>query len=209
VLTIAALLAALAALLRRRPLGLWPLWLFAGASAVFTLLMKPLLDHHLVLLAASLAVPAGTAIAITLSRVSRPLSAGLAALVCVMLAGGFYQEHRRLARNDVPNSPDVTWAVREVDARTGPHDLVVSDIPAIPYLADRRMPGQLIDSSIARIVDHYLTPSDVLRLIDRSGVRLVVVGRLYLTQPQLVAGLEQRFPRRLRHGEITIYLPAR
>src|SRR5205085_11029559 len=31
-------------LARRRPLGLWPLWTFSAAAALFTLTMKPLLD---------------------------------------------------------------------------------------------------------------------------------------------------------------------
>jgi len=61
-------------LIRRRPLGLWPLWLFTAGAAIFTLTMKPLLDHHLILLATALAVPAGAAVALSLRRL-RPVMA--------------------------------------------------------------------------------------------------------------------------------------
>ena len=40
----------------------WPFWLWAVACALFLLWQKPLFEHHLVLLAAALAVPAGTSL---------------------------------------------------------------------------------------------------------------------------------------------------
>ncbi len=192
-------------LVRRRPLGLWPLWLFTAGAALFTLTMKPLLDHHLVLLATALAVPAGAAVGATLKRVGRfaPL------LLVPVIAAGLFQEHRRLARNDVPERPDYQWAARTLAATTKPSELVVSDVPSIPYLAHRQQPGQLIDTSIARIVDEYLKPKDVLRLIDASHAAAVVVARNFETKPEIVQGVARRYPRKLVHGEVTIYLRAR
>lgn len=189
-------------LARRRPLGLWPLWLFALAAALFTLVMRPLLDHHLVLLATALAVPAGAAVALTLARLPRW---SLVVLV-LFVAAGLYQENRRLARNARPAPPDYRWATEVVARRTSPSELVVSDIPSIPYLAGRRQPGQLIDTSVARIVDEYLKPSEVLRLIDESHAPIVVVGRNFRSQPEILRGLAERYSRRLRHGEITLYM---
>jgi len=196
---------ALVWLARRRPLRLWPLWLFTAGAALFTLEMKPLLDHHLVLLATALAVPVGAAIGATLERLQRfaPL------LLVPAVAAGLYQEHRRLARNDVPERPSYQWAAKIVAANSTPGQLVVSDIPSVPFLAGRRQPGQLIDTSIARIVDAYLKPRDVLRLIDASHAPLVVVGRNFRSQPAIVRGIAQRYPRRLRNGDVTIYLRAR
>jgi 4-amino-4-deoxy-L-arabinose transferase-like glycosyltransferase len=192
-------------LVRRRPLGLWPLWLFTAGAAAFTLTMRPLLDHHLVLLTTALAVPAGAAVALTLERLQRWTLLLLVAFVCA----GFYQEHNRLARNDVAEPADYQWATRTVAAITSPNELVVSDVPSIPYLAHRREPGQLIDTSIARIIDEYLTPAGVLNQIDKSGARVVVVGRNFRSKPAIIRGLEQRYPRRLRHGTVTIYLRPR
>jgi len=190
---------------RRRPLGLWPLWLFTVGSVAFTLTMRPLLDHHLVLLATALAVPAGASVALTLERVRDWTLLLLVAFVCA----GLYQEHHRLARNALPERPDYVWAAQAVDAHSQPSDLVVSDIPSIPYLAHRREPGQLIDSSIARIINEYLKPKDVLRLIDESKAPVVVVGRNYEAKPVIISGLKKRFPLVLRHGEVTVYVRPR
>jgi len=205
VLAWAGMVLAVVWLVRRRPLGLWPLWLFTAGAALFTLEMKPLLDHHLVLLATALAVPVGAAIGLTLQRLQRfaPL------LLVPALAAGFFQEHRRLARNDVPERASYQWAAKIVAANSTPQQLVVSDIPSVPYLAHRREPGQLIDTSIARIIDEYLKPKDVLRLIDQSHAPLVVVGRNFRSKPQIVRGIAQRYPRKLRDGDVTIYLRAR
>ena len=205
VLAWAGMVLAVVWLVRRRPLGLWPLWLFTAGAALFTLEMKPLLDHHLVLLATALAVPVGAAIGLTLQRLQRfaPL------LLVPALAAGFFQEHRRLARNDVPERASYQWAAMIVAANSTPQQLVVSDIPSVPYLAHRREPGQLIDTSIARIIDEYLKPKDVLRLIDQSHAPLVVVGRNFRSKPQIVRGIAQRYPRKLKDGDVTIYLRAR
>ncbi len=190
---------------RRKPLGLWPLWLFAVGAAAFTLTMRPLLDHHLVLLATALAVPAGASVALTLARLRDWALLALVVFVCA----GLYQEQHRLARNDVPERPDYVWAAQVVAQNTSPNELVVSDVPSIPYLAGRREPGQLIDTSIARIINEYLSPAGVLEEIEKSGARVVVVGRNFRSKPAIIRGLEQRYPRKLRHGEVTVYLRPR
>ena len=179
-LAVAALVLAVVEAARTRTVPLWPLWLFTLGAVLFTLTMKPLLDHHLVLLATALAVPVGA----TLGRLPRPALVVLALFVCA----GLYQERHRLARNDVPERPSYRWAAQQLERRTAPGDLVVSDIPSIPYLAHRREPGQLIDASHARAV---------------------VVGRNFLTKPAIVRGIAKRYPVKLRNGEVTIYLPAR
>ncbi|HZQ16220.1 MAG TPA: glycosyltransferase family 39 protein [Gaiellaceae bacterium] len=191
---------------RRSVVRLWPLWLLVAGSAVFTLEMRPLLDHHLVLLAATLAVAAGATLGAAAPFVPGRAQLPLVLLFALALAAGFVQQRRELVRNDVPDPPDVRWAVRQVDALTRPGERIAGDIPAVAYLAHRRMPGQLIDSSIARIQDEYLKPEDAVRLIRTSGVRVVVVGRLYRTKPAIVAGIAASFPTRIRHGEITIYV---
>jgi hypothetical protein len=43
-------------------------------------------------------------------------------------------------------------------------------------------------------------------MIRSSGVRVVVVGRLYTAKPAIVAGITHSFPHRIRHGEITVYV---
>ena len=208
-LALAGIALALFWLVRGRPLGLWPLWLFTLGAALFTLTMKPLLDHHLILLAAALAVPAGAAVALSLRRLPPVMARAGVALFALAVVAGFAQEHRRLARNDVAEPADYRWAVRTLDARTAPGEPVVSDVPSIPYLAGRHQPGQLIDTSIARIVDEYLSPAGVLAEIDRSHATAVVVARNFESKPAIVRGIVQRYPRTLKRGGVTIYLRAR
>jgi 4-amino-4-deoxy-L-arabinose transferase-like glycosyltransferase len=185
---------------------LWPLWLFALSACAFAVLQKPLLDHHLVILAAGLALPAGTALGSALDLVPRPVTAAAVAAGVIVVAAALYQQNRQLRRNDAPEPAQVKWAVAQVRARTAPSDLVASDLPIVPYLADRRMPGSVIDTSLTRIVGEFTKPEEMVRLIDRSGAKAVVVGRLFLTKPAIVAGIRKRFPHRLQRNGVTLYL---
>lgn len=208
-LALAGLAVSLYWLVRRRPLGLWPLWLFTLGAALFTLTMRPLLDHHLVLLATALAAPAGAALALTSLRLPRLVTLAGTAFLALAICAGLYQEHRRLARNALPETRNVRCAIDLVRTRARPGGWVVSDIPSIPYLAGRHQPGQLIDTSIARIVNEYLTPSGVLQEIDRAQPGVVVAGRNFLTKPEIMRGLGRRFGHSERCGsggdEIRVY----
>jgi 4-amino-4-deoxy-L-arabinose transferase-like glycosyltransferase len=183
-----------------------PLWLFALAAVAFTIAQKPLLDHHLVVLAAALALPAGIGLGLALVALPRPFAAAAATAGAAAVGAALYQQHRQLARNDQPEPPEIVWAVRQLDARTSPSDLVAGDLPIVPYLARRRMPGSLIDSSLTRIVGEFTKPREIVRLIDRSGSTAVVVGRNYTSKPAIVDGIRGRFPRHERRDGVTIYL---
>ena len=123
--------------------------------------------------------------------------------VGAFVAFAMVKDHREIVGANVPEPPEMRWAVKELHARTRPDQLVVSDLPAVAYLADRRMPGQLIDTSIARIAFEDLTPRDVLRLVDASGASAAVIGRMFQTKPEIVAGIRHRFVHRL-HQPISI-----
>jgi 4-amino-4-deoxy-L-arabinose transferase-like glycosyltransferase len=200
-----------AALAARRVGGLrlWPLWTWTAASVALLLFQKPLLDHHLVLLAAALALPCGTALGAAAAALPRPLAAAAAAAGLALLAAGLFQEHRRLARDREPEPAGVTWAASRLAAETLSDDLVSTDLPIVAYLADRRIPGQLIDTSVGRLGSGFLRPGEVLRLIGTSGVRAVVVGRLFQDYPAIVAGIRARYPRTERRDGVTLYLPRR
>jgi 4-amino-4-deoxy-L-arabinose transferase-like glycosyltransferase len=184
----------------------WPLWLFALSAAAFVVWQKPLLDHHLVLLAAGLALPAGTALGRALDLMPRPVAAAAVVAGAVAIAAALYQQNRQLRRNDTQEPVQVRWAVAQVRAHTAPSDLVASDLPIVPYLADRRMPGSVIDTSLTRIVGEFTKPEEMARLIDRSGAKAVVVGRLFLAKPAIVAGIRKRFPHHLQRYGTTVYL---
>jgi 4-amino-4-deoxy-L-arabinose transferase-like glycosyltransferase len=195
-------LVAAVVLLRRVELLALGAWVVV--SAMFLIAQQPLLDHHFVLLAATLAVPAGAGLGAAASRVPAPARYAVAGAVALAIAIGFVQEERRLWRQD-GDPPGVTWASEQLRLRTQPHHFVGTDLPIVAYLADRRVPGQLIDSSFVRLGTRSLTDEKILEEIDRNNVRAVVVGRLYAQRPGLIAALRGRYPRQLERDEITIY----
>ena len=81
----------------------WPMWTLLPAAAVFLLLVRPLTDHHLVLLLGrmrDLGRPQPRARDRAASRRIPQVLVRLRALV-LFVAAGLYQEQRRLHRNDL------------------------------------------------------------------------------------------------------------
>jgi 4-amino-4-deoxy-L-arabinose transferase-like glycosyltransferase len=193
-----------AAVVLRRQVELLALGAWIVASAVFLVPQQPLLDHHFVLLAAVLAVPAGAGLGAAVDRVPAPARYAVAGVAALALAGGFAQEERRLWRQD-GDPPGVTWAAAQLRTLAQPDDLVGTDLPIVAYLADRRMPGQLIDSSFVRLEAGSLTTGEILDTLERNGVRAVVVGREYAGRPQLIAALRERYPTRLERDGVKIF----
>ena len=91
-----------------------------------------------------------------------------------------------------------------VDA-TAPGESIVTDLPIVAYLADRPLPGELVDTSAVRFDAGSLDNACVLTTADASGARVVVVGRLFRIRPELLAAIRERFPSRRAIGEITLY----
>lgn len=200
------LLAGVAAYLWRRPAGVWALWAWTGAATAFTIAMRPLLDHHLVLLAAALSVPAGISLGAAIdsqpARV-RAIAVGLA--VAVAAAGGA-QQYRQAVRNNVGEAPRTLWAAGVIERETKPGERIVTDIPTVAVLADRRVPGYLVDVSWGRVRSGALNRENVIATIEREGIDAVVVGRMLRVSPGLAEALRARFPDRRRFNGITIYL---
>ena len=199
----------IAFLFSRRARGTWPLWTFVPAAALFLVLVRPLADHHLVLLSVAYAISAGPSLALGIADLrGRRLRFAATGVVVLFVLAGLYQEQRRLHRNDVPESREVVWATAALKRVTGPADLVVSDQPIVAFRAGRRMPGQLVDTSNTRITGGGLTATEVITEIDRSRPAAVVVARMLRTLPTVLGRLDRLYPVRARCGEATIYLPA-
>jgi MFS family permease len=196
-------LVAAVVLLRRLELLALGAWIVV--SAIFLVAQQPLLDHHLVLLAATLAVPAGVGLGAAVGRVPTPVRYAVAGVAGLAIAVGFAQEERRLWRQD-GDPAGVTWAADRLRERTQPAELVGTDLPIVAYLADRRVPGQLVDASFVRFGSGSLTDGEILGFLDLHDVRAVAVGRLYAERDGLIAALRERYPTRLGRDGITIYL---
>jgi hypothetical protein len=111
---------------------------------------------------------------------------------------GFAQEERRLWRQ-----AELGAGLEELRARTEPDELVAGDLPIVAYLADRRMPGQLVDTGFVRLGTGSLTDAKILEELE--GVRAVVVGRTFRSRPALLRELAARYPERVVRGDITVY----
>ena len=196
-------LACAAVFLRRTEMLALGLWIVA--SAAFLVYQRPLLDHHLVLIATVLAVPAGAGLGAAVRRVPRHARLAVAAVAALALLAGLVQEERRLARQG-GEPAGVRWAAAELRARTIPGELVATDLQIVAYLADRRVPGELIDSSYVRLGTGSLTDDEILSVLERDTLRAVAVGRLYGDRPELVRALRARYPTRLERDGVTLYL---
>ena len=167
------------------------LWLWAAASLAFLVYHRPLHENHLLLLPVVLAVPAGIALAVAAGRSRFPAVA--AGVVALALAAGYVQQQRRVSLDQVDEEPALVAAAETLRRMTRPDDLVVSDHSIVPFLADRRVPGALVDTAALRFQTGSLTSREVLRELDRSEVRAVVVGRAFADQPELLRGLSSRY----------------
>ena len=197
---------AVAFVVSRRARRAWPLATLVPAAAAFTLYLRPLSDHHLVLMSSAYALAAGPALALALGGLERRKRLAAVGVVSLFVAAGFVQENRRFERNDLPELPELVWAARAIAEATNPNDVVASDQPLVNFLADRRLPGYLSDTSNTRFESGALTGSDVIAEIDREKAAAVLSARMFRFQPGLAADLRARFPVRLRCGEATLYL---
>jgi 4-amino-4-deoxy-L-arabinose transferase-like glycosyltransferase len=204
-IVLAAVALSLSPLRPRLQLPLWPLWGWALAAAVVLAFHRPLHDNHTVLLAIVLAVPSGTVLGAAAAQTRGLLAQAAVAALALALAAGFAQEYRRLTRNAAAVAPEVRFAAAEIDRRTRPGELVVTDQPIVAVLAHRRVPGRLVDTAALRFDSGLLSDQDVLAGIDRAHVRVVVADRVFRIRPALLAGLERRFPTRIHRGGLVLY----
>ena len=196
-------------LLSRRARPTWPMWTFVPAAAGFLVLVRPLTDHHLVLLSVACAVAAGPSLALAIGGLRRAPQAVAVAVLVLLVAAGIFQEQRRLHRNDVAEPPEVTWAIETVERTTGRNALVVTDQPIVLFRAKRATAGPLVDISSTRVAGGTLTAAEVNAEIRRSQPDAVLVNRMLRSLPAVIARLERGYRGRVRCGSATLYLISR
>jgi 4-amino-4-deoxy-L-arabinose transferase-like glycosyltransferase len=209
-LVLAAVLASLwLAITRRASSLLAALWLFVPAAAAFILAMKPLLDHHLVILALAVAVPAGAALGLGASRLRREAAVPLLLFAALFAVAGTYQQHRQLVRNSKPEPAWVHVAAAWLRAETRPDDVVATDIPVLAYYAHRRLVPDFVDTSFTRLNVGDLKPAEVFAELNRYHVRVAAIGRALWVDPAVRRGFNARFDHRKWHPNIVYYFDTR
>lgn len=194
----------LTVLLHRSRPALWALWLWAALAVVFVATHRPLHENHLVVLPFAFGLPAGVALGATVQGLGRRGTAVAAAVVAAAVALGFVQQVRRLDEEQAKPEPALTWAAELLRQRTRPDALVVSDQPLVPFLADRRIPGALVDTARLRFQTGSLSDAAVVAKL--SGAEAVVAGRSFTQRPVLLAAIGARFPVRLDRAGVTVFL---
>lgn len=164
-------------------------WLAAECTALAAL--TPLWQHHLILLVSPLALLAGMGVDAVLARadVLRPSVAvvAAAAVVAYVVAGA----------GTVSGSSAALGGASEALARAVPPEgEVVTDDPLVPFLAGRRVPAALIDTSTVRIQSRGVTEQSLDDALARPGVHAVVLwrGTFRAMLPGFVARAAALFP---------------
>ena len=199
-LAVVGALATLFAWHRRRLLGAFPLWLWVACAAVFLSWHRPLWSHDVTVLIVALAIAGGVGLAALLVEPRR--ASRVAAALCAVVIAASIAHHAQ--RTSAGESTGVKWAVGVLRARTRIGSHVASDVPIIPFLADRLEPDMLVDTSSTRIGSGWLTRSTILGSLERARVSAVVVGNNFALDPRLVQAIHRRFPLVLSRYDVTI-----
>ena len=193
-------LATLAAWRRGRLRDAGPLWLWAAVSAAFLAWHRPLWAHDVVMLTAALSVAAGVGLATLLSE--DRLGAKALAGVCGVVVAATIAHH--MGRTPAGESPGVEWAAAVLRHDTPAGSEVASDLPIIPFLADRHQPGDLIDTSTTRVESGWLPTPTIVREIDRDPLSAVVLGHNLASNRQVVQAVRARFPFSVQRADVSL-----
>lgn len=191
-LVIAGAVGTLLAWRRRELLESWPVWLWPAVTAVFLVWHRPLWSHDVTPLRIGLAVVAGVGLG-ALLRETRQLRLAVGATCGVVIAGTIAYQSTRAPAGE---SGGIEWAAAVLRSHTPEGSEVASDVPIVPFYADRRQPGNLVDSSWTRIGTGWLTPSQFLSTVKRDRVSAVVLGHnRFAADRALERAVRQRYPR--------------
>jgi hypothetical protein len=168
--------------------------------------LKPLLDHHLVILAVALALPTGAALGLAVTRLRPEAGIAVVVAVAVLVPAGVFQQHRQLVRNAQPEPSWLLKAAQWMRAETAPHEVVATDIPIIAYYAHRELVPDFVDTSFTRLDVNDLTPAKVFADLARYHVRIAAIGRAFYADPKIQAGFTARAQRRIVHPDIVYYV---
>jgi hypothetical protein len=192
---------ALLAWRRHRLLATRSLWLWALATAAVLVWHRPLWAHDVLILTTVLALASATGLVGLLAE--RGLAAKSIAVACTLLISGTLADHAH--RSIAGESSGVRWAESFLRTHTSPGSEVVSDWPIIPVYANRRQPGNLIDTSRTRVDSGWLSPTDFRRAIATTRLSAVVlVGRTSLYNDALLRVLSARFRRTVATDEVPL-----
>jgi hypothetical protein len=188
-------------LLARRARAEWALWIWPVAASAALVAQRPLLDHHLDVLAAAWAIPIGATLAAGAAQLRGTTRRVAVAGVGLAVAAGLAQQWKH--NPAVPPKADIDAAVTRLESLAPPGSLVATDHQIVAYRAGFSEPTQLVDLSYVRMESGELTQARLLE--ESSAASAFVVGRALRDDDGLLAALSRRYPRRIVIGSITIF----
>lgn len=157
-----------------------------AAGIALCAVQRPLLNHHLVVIAWPLALLAASSLP---ARVApRRLTLGLAVVGVALIVPWAVHGRDTVAQ---AQRHDLRSAAEHVAAITSHDELVVSDLPAVPVLAGRPANPATVDPSYVRVQSGELSGSEILAAARRSGA--VVIGRAFRGVGELKTELTARY----------------
>ena len=207
-------LAGLALLAARPGRELLAIALWAGASLLLLLWHSPLYYHHTIILLPPLAILGGLAIgaapALLRGGWRGRIVGGLALASLLLYASGLPELARRdalllenvdAAGEGSENVGRLEDAAQRIKRLAGPDDFVLTDHPYLTFLANRRVPPELVDLSDARLRAGDLTDEEITALAVAYNPRLVVLweDKLYRL-PRFSAWLKDGYREDRRYG---------
>ena len=169
------------------PIGVW-----AAASVIAILLYQPLFPHHVVMLLPSLALLTGIGL-VGLSEA--PLAVTTSGLALVTLTAGLGVG---IAIGDANGERHAggheALLAASLRAHTHAGDFIISDNPYAVALADRDIPGPVVDTSHQRIAAELLSVADLDAASRRYHVQFVLVdGARLPSVPGFTAWLNKNY----------------
>jgi hypothetical protein len=204
VLTVLAVVLAVAFLARRRPLHVWPLWTWVVLSVAFLFVHAPLHYNHLIVFPFTLAVAGGATLGAAVERAPRTVSLAATGVLALAVAAGFVQQFHRVDLAKTPEPASNVDAARALERLTPAGALTVDDRPVISFLAHRRVVGQLVDLAFLRWEAGSLNDDQVIRGL--RDARAVVISRALRERPKVLAYVRAHFVRKYDAGGIAIWV---
>jgi Dolichyl-phosphate-mannose-protein mannosyltransferase len=168
-----------------------------GAAVALIAINRPLLHHHLVILAWPLALLAAS----TLPARPPPRALAVMALAALLLVPWAVRGRDTV---EGAESARIEAVAVIVERSTSPGEAVVSDLPLVPLAAGREAAAETVDPSAVRIGTGSLDRREILAAADQAGA--VVVGRAFALVPGLTDELKQRHGAPRIVGGIRIYV---
>jgi 4-amino-4-deoxy-L-arabinose transferase-like glycosyltransferase len=191
-----------------------PVMLWTVATAALLVFHTPLHYHHMVIIVPPLAILGGLTIGAlpTITRagsVSRLVGVLGGAMLLLYLSGlpelarrdGLLLENIDAAGAGTHQVDDMIAAAERIRRLTGPDDVVLTDSPYLAFLAQRRVPAELLDPSDVRLRSGDLTDERAVLVAASEAPRLVVLwdNKLRLL-PRLMAWVESNYEQDRRYG---------